>query len=69
MVTTIQISENLKEELSVLKKNKTYEEVISKLLKKHKKMLIAEEMEEYGKKHGKEGLTEVKEWETTEIKW
>jgi predicted CopG family antitoxin len=69
MVTTIQISQELKQELSSLKNNETYEEVISKLLKKHKKMLVAEQMQEYGKKHSNDSLKEVKEWETTDVKW
>lgn len=69
MVTTIQVSEELKQELCNMKKNETYEEVINKLLKKHKRAIIAEQMKEYGKKHGKESLKELKEWEKTDIKW
>jgi predicted DNA-binding protein len=69
MVTSIQLSKELKQELSSLKKNETYEEVISKLLKQHKKSIIAEQMKEYGKKHGEKSLKELKEWETTDINW
>lgn len=69
MATTIQISEELKQELNNMKKNETYEEVINKLLREHKKTVIAEKMKEYGEKHGKESLNELKDWEQTDIKW
>ncbi len=69
MATTIQISNELKEELSRLKKDETYEDVIRKLLRRNKKMIVAEQMEEYGKEHGEESLKELKEWETTELEW
>ena len=69
MVTSIQISEELKQELCSLKNNETYEEVIAKLLKQHKKAIVAEQMKDYGKKHAEKSLKELKEWETTDIKW
>ncbi len=69
MATTIQISNELKEELSRLKKDETYEDVIRKLLRRNKKMIVAEQMEEYGKEHGEESLKELKEWEKTELEW
>jgi predicted CopG family antitoxin len=69
MTTTIQISNEVKDELLTLKKEKTYDDVLKQLLKKNKKYLVAEEMREYGTKYSKENLEEVKEWETTETQW
>jgi uncharacterized membrane protein YheB (UPF0754 family) len=69
MVTSIQISEELKQELSSLKKDETYEEVIAKLLKQHKKAVVAEQMKAYGKKYAEKSLKELKEWDVTDIKW
>lgn len=66
MTTTIQISNEVKEELSSIKQGKSYDDVLKDLLKKHKRMIIAEKMTEYGKKYANEGLKEVKEWESTE---
>ncbi len=69
MTTTIQISNEVKNELLNLKKDKTYDDVLKYLIKKNKKAIVAEEMKEYGKKHSEENLEEVKEWEHTEKKW
>lgn len=69
MTTTIQISEEVKAELSILKKKGTYDDVLKELLRANKKSLVAEEMAEYGRKYSDEGLVEVKEWEHTETKW
>ena len=69
MVTTIQVSHELKKKLTDLKKSKTYEEVIKRLLLEHEKKIIAEEMEDYGKKHAKQSLNELKEWESSDLDW
>jgi len=69
MVTTIQISEELKIELSKLKNNNSYEDVIKKLLYLNKKKLISEDMIEYGKKHSDDSLKELKEWEAIDEEW
>lgn len=69
MTTTIQISEEVKAELSILKKKGTYDDILKELLRRNKKSLVAEEMAEYGRKYANEGLREVKEWEHTETKW
>lgn len=69
MATTIQISEEVKAELSILKKKGTYDDILKELLRRNKKSLVAEEMAEYGRKYGDEGLAEVKDWEHTETKW
>lgn len=69
MVTTIQLSEEVKRELSKLKNKESYEEVIKRLLKERERYLIAEDMAEYGKKHGKDSLKELKEWEGTDLDW
>ena len=69
MVTTIQISDELKKDLAKLKNKESYEEVIKKLLKDREKQVIAEDMAEYGKKHGEDSLKELKEWEETDLDW
>ncbi|MFT4261393.1 MAG: antitoxin VapB family protein [Candidatus Woesearchaeota archaeon] len=69
MVTTIQISNELKNKLSDIKKNESYEDVIKKLLKEYEKNIVAEQMKDYGKKYGKESLKELKEWEETDLNW
>ena len=69
MATTIQITKEVKEELSLLKQDRTYDDVLRDLLRKNKKTIVAEEMAEYGRKYGDEGLKEIKEWEHTETKW
>lgn len=67
MVTTIQISEKVRDELASLKKNRSYEEIILELLKKHKRQVVAEEMSRYGKEES--SLDEHKEWESADATW
>ena len=70
MTTTIQISNEVKEELIKLKgESQTYDDVLRNLIKKNNKQIVAEEMIEYSKKYLNENLEEVKDWEVTETKW
>jgi hypothetical protein len=69
MISTIQLSEKMKRELKSIKPNQSYEEIIADLVKQHKRLQVAEEMKEYGKKYGAEGLAEVKEWEVLDEPW
>lgn len=69
METTIQVSEEVRDELKEIKKNNSYDFVLKQLLKDLKRKQINEEMCEYGEKFGKENLEEIKEWESSDLKW
>ena len=69
MVTTIQVSDELKNNLKQLKQSQTYEEFLTDLIKEHTRLRVAESMQAYGKEHAEESLKEVKEWEHTETPW
>jgi len=73
MATTIQIRENLRDELDRLKghTNKTYEEVILELMKtaeQSKRKQKAALIEGY-KELAKESLKTTKEWEAGDLAW
>ena len=71
-ITTIQIHENVKEELTQFKeKNESYEEIILKLMKhiKMEKRQKAEYIIEGYKEMAKESLEITKEWSSTETGW
>ena len=70
MVTTIEISEEVKKRLDSLRKNNgTYDDILRELLREYKRNIISEQMADYGKKYSNECLEEVKEWENTDLKW
>ncbi|MBS3159350.1 hypothetical protein J4436_01045 [Candidatus Woesearchaeota archaeon] len=73
MITSIQIHENLKQELNLLKRNpkESYEEVITRLIfeverqKRTQKHLLIKGYKEMAS----ENLKLTKEWESTEEGW
>ena len=69
MATTIQVSEEFKNQLKIIKGDQSYEDFLKKLIKQQKRLIVAEQMKEYGQKHGEESLKEVKEWEHTDVPW
>ena len=69
METTIQISEEVRDELKEIKKSNSYDFVLKQLLKDLKRKQMSEDMSEYGEKFGRENLEEVKEWESSDFKW
>ena len=69
MVTTIQLHEKVKEDLSKLKeKNETYEDVIVKLVKEKKKKEreLEQLYKEYNEEMGEHDLELAKEFETAD---
>jgi predicted CopG family antitoxin len=69
MVTTIQISDNTKHKLEVLKKStkKTYDDILVSLLKKQEIMMLKQQVADYYSSYANEDLAEVNEFK--DEKW
>jgi predicted transcriptional regulator len=68
MVTTIQLSDETKHKLDVLKKKNrlSYDQIVQKLLNANKKLELREQIADYYAVHAKADAAEVTEWQHTE---
>jgi len=69
MVTTIQVSDGFKKQLAQAKGMQTYEQFLKELLRRHQRMIVAEQMVDYGVNHGDDELASLREWEGADVQW
>jgi predicted CopG family antitoxin len=71
MVTSIQISEELKRELDLLKQGqkKSYGDLLCDMIKREKRRNEQMLLKEYALKYGDESRREVNEWKDLDSEW